>query len=138
MNPKHVRAALQRIPLKRVYQALNRRYFGGKLPAATIRWERCAGYFGRCWSNANGICEKGRGGRWYNRGTVLIVLNPAMISKQPRFFVPVLLHEMIHGFLGAVMRQPRERHGPEFQFQVERIRRVGGTVSHRGQLLKPN
>jgi hypothetical protein len=134
---ERIAAGFRKLPLKRIYQALNKRYFGGHMPAAKITWETDmpSNVYGRCWSDKNGVFTAKAGGWSKKSHKVVIALNLRLLSKQPHHFLCTLVHEMIHGYLGGVW-DDHDRHGAEFKRQYARIYKAGcKELRHDGRYL---
>ncbi len=136
-NPAEMAAALKRIPLRKVYDACNQKYFFGKLPPANVRWVTGNEPFIR----KHGMPE---GAHWSKRDRE-IRLRTSALARHPgdyQFF-RVLVHEMTHAFIDLVLGEREHRllkngtkkrchHGELFGRESRRIAEIDGSpVNYR-------
>lgn len=84
------------------YRRYNKKYFGGKLPAATTVFSKLGGWLGECYHESAEI--------FINKD----------LRKWPRECKFTLLHEMAHLNLGW-----RVNHGPKFESEMLRLAKAG-------------
>jgi hypothetical protein len=104
-NPAEMAAAVKRIPLRKVFDACNKKYFFGKLPASIkVRWVT-----GREPSiGSEGMPE---GAHWSKDDREIRLRLSAFCGTHQGYyrFHSVLVHEMIHAYIDLVLKKSEFR-----------------------------
>jgi hypothetical protein len=108
--------------LGQLYQAINLRHFGGKLPAMPVVWEPRLEEVGTL--AARSFTLEGMFGRLGHR--TIILLHPRL-QADARALERALCHEMVHAFLFAAGDSSTD-HGPRFQQVLKRLADEGAFV----------
>jgi hypothetical protein len=101
--------------LVRAYDEINRRHFGGQLPAMPVVWEPRLAEVGPLASQA--FTLEGMFGRVGDRAVIL--LNPSL-ARDADAMRRALSHEMVHAWLFTI-GDPSTEHGPAFQATLRRL-----------------
>lgn len=102
---------MRRLPLKRLFNGINRKYFKDMLPDADVKWEKCSpGLMGECFTTLE---------------PPLIRINPDL-KDWPCMAKLVLFHEVAHlAVHKAYSGKYKGPHGPEFQAVMLRLAQDG-------------
>lgn len=102
-NPKEMAEALKRIPLQKIYDACNRKFFYGKMPHVKIRWIENGDKVRR------GMMPEGA--HWSRSTNSINLRLSAFVGRHSSHyqFYPVLVHEMIHAYIDLVLGQREYR-----------------------------
>ncbi len=99
--------------LKKAYNTINRKHFGGKLPKKIAV----------CWSKRlNRLCLLGRASN-FGDGIYSIELLP-VLKKYNVLAEMILIHEMVH-ILNYTRNRQDGGHGPNFQKEMVRLAKAG-------------
>lgn len=126
-NPQKMAAALKRIPLQKIYDACNRRFFYGKMPRVRLNW--LSG------KDAEFMPE---GAQW-SHSTNSINFRLSAFARNPDHYqvYRVLVHEMIHAYIDLVLKEKEYRLFADGSKLVNGDRRKDGRriAVHHGELF---
>lgn len=106
--------------LKVLYRKFNDLFYDGRLPIIPMRWGKMKGVTAHVTFKVLG---KRYGEKAIVPNTIAMVFNDRY-KRDVKSLIPILLHEMIHVYIVAVLDDHKDNHGPVFMKELARMRQI--------------
>jgi hypothetical protein len=112
------------LDLKEKYQEYNQQYYNAELPPIPFRWGKLKGVIAAVKFNTIGVRN---GPRKLIPDSLEMVFN-GLYRFDIDKLIPILLHEMVHVYIAAVLNNTTESHGNIFMKELRALEKKSGIV----------